>query len=114
MAQEEVAVVGRITLDAESSSSGSVRLNEASLAIEPSRGTGFGRRIPIRFTAAVKIRGGATGAGGLGFFPGAMVAFRGKNGSGPDGYFLVNEILAVRREPCLVAMNLTGVLRCPQ
>jgi DNA polymerase alpha subunit B len=93
--QEEVTVVGRITLDAESSSSGAVKLNEMSLALEASRDVSGGRRISLKFDPQLKIRGSAKGAGGLGFFPGAMVAFRGRNGSGAEGYFLVTEILVV-------------------
>jgi hypothetical protein len=54
---------------------------------------GSGARVPLRFVPDVKIRGGAKGAGGIGFFPGAIVALRGKNGGG--GWFLVTEILAV-------------------
>jgi hypothetical protein len=54
---------------------------------------GSGARIPLRFDPALKFRGGPQGAGGLGLFPGAMAAFKGKNGGG--GWFLVAEILAV-------------------
>jgi DNA polymerase alpha subunit B len=92
--QDEITVVGRITLDAESSSTGSVKLNEASLCLESPRSF-RGLRVAVRMAPQVKIRGGAKGAGGLGFFQGEIVALRGKNGSGADGYFLVNEILAV-------------------
>lgn len=85
-------MVGRITLDSESSS-GPVKLNEASLSLESSRVMGSGARVPLRFDSQVKIRGGAKGAGGIGLFPGAIVALRGKNGGG--GWFLANEILTV-------------------
>lgn len=54
---------------------------------------GSGVRVPLRFDSEVKIRGGAAGAGGIGLFPGAIVALRGKNGAGER--FHVDEILAV-------------------
>ena len=54
---------------------------------------GSGARIPLKFDPAVKVRGGLRGVGGVGMFPGAVVALRGKNGGG--GWFLVEEILAV-------------------
>jgi hypothetical protein len=54
---------------------------------------GSGARIPLRFDHAVKVRGCTRGAGGLGLFPGAMAAFKGKNGGA--GIFLVTQILTV-------------------
>ncbi|OCH91876.1 DNA polymerase alpha subunit B [Obba rivulosa] len=90
--EEEVVVVGRVTFDSESISS-SVKLNEASLALESSRMMGAGARIPVRFDPGVKIRKGKAGIGGIGLFPGAMVALKGKNGGG--GYFLATEILSL-------------------
>ena len=90
--QEDVVVVGRIVLDAESSS-GPLKLNEASLVLESSRMMGSGVRIPLRFDPDVKVRKGKQGLRGQGFFPGAIVAVKGKNGGG--GSFLVNEILSV-------------------
>ena len=90
--QEDVVVVGRVVLDAESSS-GPVKLNEASLMLESSRMMGSGARIPVRFEPDVKVRKGKQGLRGQGFFPGAIVAFKGKNGGG--GSFLVTEILSV-------------------
>jgi hypothetical protein len=92
-AKDEVVVVGRITLDADSSTSGAAKLNEASIALESSRMMGSGERVPLRFDAFVRIRGGAKNAGAVGLFSGAIVALRGKNGGG--GWFLANEILVV-------------------
>lgn len=94
-AKDEITVVGRITMDSETSSVGTVKLNEASTTLETSRGTSSGARVPLKFHPNVKIRGGAAGAAGIGLFPGAIVALRGKNGSGSGGDFLVTEILAV-------------------
>lgn len=54
---------------------------------------GSGVRVPIRLTPETKLRGGTRGLGGISFFPGAIVALRGRNGGG--GFFLVDEILAV-------------------
>ncbi|KAI0770357.1 DNA polymerase alpha, subunit B [Fomes fomentarius] len=90
--EEEVVVVGRITLDSESSS-GPVKLNEASIMLESSRMMGSGARVPIRFDPEVKVRKGKRGLGGQGLFPGAIVAFKGKNGGG--GSFLATEILTL-------------------
>lgn len=86
-------IIGRITLDAESSSTGAVKLNEASLVLESSRLSGSGARVLLKFHAGTKARGNKPGSAGTGFFPGAIVAFKGKNGGG--GWFLVDEILAV-------------------
>lgn len=61
--------------------------------IESSRMLSSGSRVPLRFGPSLKIRGGAQGAGGVGLFPGAMIALRGKNGGG--GWFLVSEVLVV-------------------
>ena len=90
--KEDVVVVGRVVLDAELSA-GSVKLNEPSLMLESSRMMGSGARIPLRFDTDVKVRKGKQGSGGQGFFPGAIVAVKGKNGGG--GSFLVTEILSV-------------------
>lgn len=85
-------IVGRITQDSELLSSSS-KLTDSTLTIECSRYHAFGARIPLRFDPTLKIRGGAQGAGGLGLFPGAIVAVKGKNGGG--GTFLASEIFAV-------------------
>ncbi|KAF9219255.1 DNA polymerase alpha subunit B [Gyrodon lividus] len=90
--EESTTVVGRIVLDSETSTSGA-KLHESSLVLESSRMTGSGVRVPIRLTPETKIRGGIKGLGGIGFFPGAIVALRGRNGGG--GFFLVEEILTL-------------------
>ncbi|KAJ3879965.1 DNA polymerase alpha/epsilon subunit B-domain-containing protein [Lentinula edodes] len=88
---EEVFVVGRITHDLDSET----KLTESTLNLETSRRLSdhSGKRIAIQFDPALKIRGGAQGAGGLGLFPGAIVAFKGKNGGASS--FSVTEILAL-------------------
>ncbi|KAI0250723.1 DNA polymerase alpha subunit B [Lactifluus subvellereus] len=90
---EEVVVVGRITLDPEASS-GSGKLNEASLYIESSRMMGSGVRVPLRFIPNFKVRGGPKGQANVGLFPGAVVALKGKNGGG-GGWFSVFEVMAL-------------------
>ena len=94
ISQEDVVVIGRITLDAESSSSGSVKLNEASLCLESSRMMGSGARVPLKFDSNVKLRASVKGLGSVGLFPGAIVALKGKNGGA--GWFSASEILTVR------------------
>ncbi|KAF8476554.1 DNA polymerase alpha subunit B [Russula ochroleuca] len=89
---EAVVVVGRITLDAEASS-GSGKLNEASLHIESSRTMGSGVRVPLRFMPDLKVRGGPKGQANIGLFPGAIVALKGKNGGG--GWFSVSEVMTL-------------------
>jgi len=97
--------VGRITLDAEASS-GSGKLNEASLHIESSRMMGSGLRVPLKFMPNFKVRGGPRGQANISLFPGAIVAVKGRNGGG--GWFSVSEVLMVRfiRQfhlcPCLI------------
>ncbi|KAF8837908.1 DNA polymerase alpha, subunit B [Paxillus ammoniavirescens] len=90
--EEPTTIVGRIVLDSETSTSGA-KLNESSLVVESSRMMGSGVRVPIRLTPETKIRGGIKGLGGSSFFPGAIVALRGRNGGG--GFFLVEEILTL-------------------
>ncbi|KAI0345724.1 DNA polymerase alpha, subunit B [Trametopsis cervina] len=91
--QEEVTVVGRITFDSDSSPIEAVKLNEATLTLESSRAMGSGARIPLRFDPEVKVRAARKGRGGMGLFPGAIVALRGRNGGG--GWFLVSEVLTL-------------------
>ncbi|KAF8558385.1 DNA polymerase alpha subunit B [Imleria badia] len=90
--EESTTVVGRIVHDAEVSASGA-KLNELSLVLESSRMMGSGVRVPIRLAPEAKLRGGIKGVGGMSFFPGAIVALRGRNGGG--GFFLVEELLSL-------------------
>ncbi|KAJ4000431.1 DNA polymerase alpha/epsilon subunit B-domain-containing protein [Lentinula boryana] len=97
LTDEEVFVVGRIVHDLDSDA----KLTESTLTLETSRRLSdhSGKRIPVRFHPALRIRGGAQGAGGLGLFPGAIVALKGKNSG--TGSFSATEILVVcaRRLP---------------
>ncbi|KAH7910851.1 DNA polymerase alpha/epsilon subunit B-domain-containing protein [Hygrophoropsis aurantiaca] len=90
--EEPVTVLGRIVRDEDASDSGA-KLGDTSIVLESSRMMGSGKRVPLRFAPNVKIRGGSKGIGGIGFFPGGIVALHGKNGGG--GWFVVDEILAL-------------------
>lgn len=94
--EESCVVVGRIVLDAEASGPG-VKLNDQSLILEASRAHGDGLRVPLQLAPDLKIRGGYKGLGGVGLFPGAVVALKGRNGGG--GYFIASEILAIPPMP---------------
>ena len=88
--QEDVVVVGRIVANAEiAATSSPSKLNEASIVLESSRMMGSGVRVPLRLNNPLKIHG----SGRVGFFPGAVVALRGRNGGG--GWFSVSEVLSV-------------------
>ncbi|KAJ7505482.1 DNA polymerase alpha/epsilon subunit B-domain-containing protein [Mycena galericulata] len=89
---DDVTVVGRIVQD-DDAAEDSAKLADGAIALESSRSMGNGVRIPLRFDANPKIRGGAQGSGSGIFFPGAIAALRGKNGGG--GYFQVSEILTL-------------------
>ncbi|KAJ3754976.1 DNA polymerase alpha/epsilon subunit B-domain-containing protein [Lentinula raphanica] len=89
LTDNEVYVVGRIVHNLESDA----KLTEATLTLETSRRLSdhSGKRISVRLDPALKIRGGAQGAGGLGMFPGAVIGFKGKNGG--TSTFSATEIL---------------------
>jgi DNA polymerase alpha subunit B len=99
--------VGRIVLDAEPSGPG-VKLNEHSLILEASRAHGDGLRVRLQLAPGLKIRGGYKGLGGVGLFPGAVVALKGRNGGG--GYFIASEILAVCVLKLLFVAEIEGLL----
>ncbi|KAJ4482149.1 DNA polymerase alpha/epsilon subunit B-domain-containing protein [Lentinula aciculospora] len=98
---EDVFVVGRITHDLDSDA----KLTESTLTLETSRRLSdhSGKRIAVRFDPALKIRGGAQGAGGLGLFPGAIVALKGKNGGANS--FSATELLALPPLPTSPSMK---------
>jgi hypothetical protein len=108
--QESVYVVGRIVIDVENTI-GPSKLNESTLTLESSRAMGAGVRVPLRFDSQVTVRDGPTPSpGGAGFFPGAIVALRGKNGGA--GWFQVEEILTVMRYP-LMTRSLANRIPAP-
>lgn len=86
-----MVVVGRIVASAEvAATSGPSKLSEALIMLESSRMMGSGVRVPLRFGMPLKVHG----SNRVGFFPGMIVALRGRNGGG--GWFLVSEVLSVR------------------
>jgi hypothetical protein len=102
ISQEDVVVVGRIVASAEiEPMSGPSKLNEASITLESSRMMGSGVRVPLRFNTPFKIHGSSR----VGFFPGAIVALRGRNGGG--GWFSVSEVLSVGEDLKHVSLTLT-------
>ena len=83
-------MVGRIVASVDPTAiSSPSKLNETSIALESSRMMGSGVRVPLRFTTPLKVHGSTR----AGFFPGAIVALRGRNGGG--GWFSVSEVLPV-------------------
>lgn len=80
-------VVGRIVSDSEVVAP---KLNDGSIVLESSRMMGSGARVPLKFDSNFKIRRGHSTAG---FFPGAIVALKGRNGGG--GWFSISEVLSV-------------------
>ncbi|KAJ6508996.1 DNA polymerase alpha/epsilon subunit B-domain-containing protein [Mycena sanguinolenta] len=88
---DEIVVVGRIIQDDDAVEES--KLADSAISLECSRALGNGARVPLRFDWNLKIRGGAQGSGSTALFPGAIAAFRGKNGVG--GYFQVSEILTL-------------------
>ena len=85
-------VVGRICFDAASPDSSS-RLNEGNICLESSRMMGSGKRVHLRFDPSLGFRNMVKGTSSFGIFPGAMVALKGRNGSGDC--FVVKEVLCV-------------------
>lgn len=83
--------MGRITHDAEIATI--TKLVEGAICIESSRMLSSGARVPLVLDPAIKVRGSVRGIGGIGIYPGAIVALKGKNGGG--GYFLATEVLGV-------------------
>ncbi|KAF7299214.1 DNA polymerase alpha subunit B [Mycena indigotica] len=92
---DEITVVGRIIHDDDAAEDTS-KLGDTAIAIECACSIG-GPRAPIRFEWDLKIRGGPKGNGAATFFPGALAAFRGKNG-GAD-HFQVSEVLYLPPPP---------------
>lgn len=73
---------------------------------EPSRADGNGKRIPLGFVQHLQFPdhqatpSWRASRAGIGLFPGAIVAFRGKRKDGLEGpFFEVKELLPVRDSP---------------
>ncbi|KAJ7719271.1 DNA polymerase alpha subunit B [Mycena metata] len=87
---DDITVVGRIIHDDDVAEE-SAKLADNAISLECSRALGNGARVPLRFDWDLNIHRGAQGNGSVAFFPGALVALRGRNGGG--GYFQVSEVL---------------------
>jgi DNA polymerase alpha subunit B len=110
LVQEETTIVGRIVFDSDSTATAAVKLNKAILTLESSRSMGSGARVHLKFDPNVRLRGAKKGIGGVGLFPGAIVALRGKNGGG--GWFTVTEVLPVCCRPRIYGSQLIRERRC--
>lgn len=88
-AEDATYTVGRIL----SPPTDSNKATAGSLYLQSSRQFGGGNIVPLRFSADVKVRGGAPGVRGFGLFPGCLVCVKGRNGGG-DAY-VVDEVLMV-------------------
>ncbi|GAA5833404.1 hypothetical protein JCM5353_008438 [Sporobolomyces roseus] len=84
--QDEVIVVGRLCAESDNA-----KMSETSSWLESSRSLGSGHRVQLRFEPTCVVKGGGHGGGGMGLFPGCMVALRGINGGGT--VFAVNELI---------------------
>ncbi|GAA5950810.1 hypothetical protein JCM21900_002025 [Sporobolomyces salmonicolor] len=84
--QEDILVVGRLCPETDSA-----KMTETSTWLESSRMLGSGARVLLKFEPDMKVRGAPPGGGGMGMFPGCMVALKGTNGGGK--LFSVKEIL---------------------
>lgn len=71
---------------------------------------GSGKRVHLKLDPNVRLRGAKKGIGGAGFFPGAIVALRGKNGGG--GWFNVTEVLPVSLDTLLACSHTDDLRSC--
>lgn len=82
VSQDDIIAVGRISPDSPLASVED-SLNKESICLEPSRMSGFGQRIRLNLSLLENYS----------FFPGQIVAFKGRNVNGK--YFAVSEILEI-------------------
>lgn len=86
--QEDIIAVGRLCPETDTA-----KMTETSIWLESSRSLGSGSRVMLKFDPDVKVRGGPSGGGGHGMFPGCLVAVKGRNGGGK--MFTAHEIIMV-------------------
>ncbi|KAM0788694.1 hypothetical protein ACM66B_002791 [Microbotryomycetes sp. NB124-2] len=86
--QDDVIVVGRLCPETDNA-----KMTKTSTWIEPPRSLADvgGSRVLLKFEPDMKTRGVPAGSGGIGLFPGCLVALKGRNGGGQ--MFSVSEIL---------------------
>ncbi|EIW72508.1 hypothetical protein TREMEDRAFT_66921 [Tremella mesenterica DSM 1558] len=97
--EEDIYAVGRILSPPTDSS----KVSTQALYLESSRLLGSGRRVQLRFSPGIKVRGGAAGVKSFGLFPGCLICVKGRNGGG--GVFVADEVLLPPPSP----MHLTTV-----
>lgn len=102
---DDIVIVGRIFQDIETDS----KLMESSVFIESSRMLSGGSRVALKFDVHLVIRNNISGARGIGLFPGAIVAMKGRNGGG--GYFLVKEILTLPVSTQAIAPSASNAMK---
>lgn len=90
--KEEAVIVGRVCTDVETEQVEG-KLHEGVFYLETSRMIDAGTRGLIKFNPNLKIRAARPGTSSVGFFPGAIVAFKGQNATGD--WFQVSEVLSV-------------------
>lgn len=91
-------IVGRICTDVETEQAEG-KLHDGAFYLETSRMIDAGTRGPIKFNPDLKIRGARPGTSSIGFFPGAIAAFKGRNATGD--WFQVSEVLSVSGRSCI-------------
>ncbi|KDE09100.1 hypothetical protein MVLG_00816 [Microbotryum lychnidis-dioicae p1A1 Lamole] len=84
--QDDIIVCGRLCPESDQA-----KMTDTSTWLESSRALGSGFRVLLKFEPGMKVRGAPPGAGGIGLFPGCMVALKGRNGGGK--LFAVDEIM---------------------
>ncbi|SCV70905.1 BQ2448_3667 [Microbotryum intermedium] len=84
--QDDIIVCGRLCPESDQA-----KMTDTSTWLESSRALGSGVRVLLKFDPGMKVRGAPPGAGGVGLFPGCMVALKGRNGGGK--LFAVDEVL---------------------
>ncbi|KAK4056532.1 DNA-directed DNA polymerase alpha subunit pol12 [Microbotryomycetes sp. JL221] len=87
--QDDVVVIGRLCPETDNA-----KMTKTSTWIEPPRSLcdgGGNSRVLLKFEQDMKVKGSPPGSGGIGLFPGCLVALKGRNGGG--SMFSVSEIL---------------------
>ncbi|GAA6004840.1 hypothetical protein JCM11491_002251 [Sporobolomyces phaffii] len=84
--QEEILAIGRLCAESDTA-----KMTDTASYLESSRSLGSGHRVLLKFEPDCKVRYAPHGGGGIGLFPGCMVALKGINGGGK--LFAVKEIM---------------------
>ncbi|GAA5927523.1 DNA-directed DNA polymerase alpha subunit POL12 [Sporobolomyces koalae] len=84
--QDDIIAIGRLCAESDTA-----KMTENASYLESSRTLGSGHRVLLKFEPDCKTRYAPPGGGGMGLFPGCMVALKGINGGGK--LFAVKEIM---------------------